>query len=70
MDTTEAVEEASFIVSACSEYNISLPLAIDVESAGNGSGLSFSEGSSGGMSGSILGIGGKCFPIKLSIKFT
>ena len=38
MDTTEAVEEASFIVSACSEYNISLPLAIDVESAGNGSG--------------------------------
>lgn len=38
VDTTEAVEEASFIVSACSEYNISLPLAIDVESAGNGSG--------------------------------
>ena len=27
VDTTEAVEEASFIVSACSEYNISLPLA-------------------------------------------
>lgn len=38
VDTTEAVEEASFIVSACSGYNISLPLAIDVESAGNGSG--------------------------------
>ena len=38
VDTIEAVEEASFIVSACSEYNISLPLAIDVESAGNGSG--------------------------------
>ena len=38
VNTTEAVEEASFIVSACSGYNISLPLAIDVESAGNGSG--------------------------------
>ncbi len=38
VDTTEAVEEASFIVSACSGYNISLPLAIDVESAGGGSG--------------------------------
>lgn len=38
VNTTEAVEEASFIVSACSGYNISLPLAIDVESAGGGSG--------------------------------
>ena len=38
VDTTEAVEEASFIISACSGYNISLPLAIDVESAGGGSG--------------------------------
>lgn len=38
VNTAEAVEEASFIVSACSGYNISLPLAIDVESAGNGSG--------------------------------
>lgn len=38
VNTAEAVEEASFIVSACSGYNISLPLAIDVESAGNGRG--------------------------------
>lgn len=38
VNTNEAVEEASFIISACSGYNVSLPLAIDVESAGNGSG--------------------------------
>lgn len=38
VNTAEAVEEASFIVSACRGYNVSLPLAIDVESAGNGSG--------------------------------
>lgn len=36
VNTNEAVEEASFIISACSGYNVSLPLAIDVESAGNG----------------------------------
>ena len=38
VNTNEAVEEASFIISACSGYNVSLPLAIDVESAGNGKG--------------------------------
>ena len=38
VNTNEAVEEASFIISACSGYNVSLPLAIDVESAGNGRG--------------------------------
>lgn len=38
VNTNEAVEEASFIISSCSGYNVSLPLAIDVESAGNGSG--------------------------------
>lgn len=38
VNTAEAVEEASFIISACSGYNISLPLAIDVELSGNGSG--------------------------------
>ena len=38
VNTNEAVEEASFIISACSGYGVSLPLAIDVESAGNGSG--------------------------------
>jgi GH25 family lysozyme M1 (1,4-beta-N-acetylmuramidase) len=38
VNTNEAVEEASFIISACSGYNVSLPLAIDIESAGNGSG--------------------------------
>jgi GH25 family lysozyme M1 (1,4-beta-N-acetylmuramidase) len=38
VNTTEAVEEASFIVNACSKYSISLPLVIDVESAGGGSG--------------------------------
>lgn len=38
VNTSEAVEEASFIVSACSGYNVSLPLIIDVESAGGGRG--------------------------------
>lgn len=38
VNTAEAVEEASFIVNACKKYNISLPLVIDVESAGGGSG--------------------------------
>lgn len=38
VNTNEDVEEASFIISSCSGYNVSLPLAIDVESAGNGSG--------------------------------
>ena len=38
VNTSEAVEEASFIISACRGYNISLPLAIDVESAGGGAG--------------------------------
>lgn len=38
VNTNEAVEEASFIISSCSGDNVSLPLAIDVESAGNGSG--------------------------------
>ncbi len=38
VNTTEAVEEASFIVQACSKYSISLPLVIDVESAGGGAG--------------------------------
>lgn len=38
VNTNEAVEEASFIISACSGYNVFLPLAIDVESAGNGRG--------------------------------
>ena len=38
VNTNEAVEEASFIISACSGYNVSLPLTIDVESAGNGRG--------------------------------
>ncbi|MDD6844993.1 MAG: GH25 family lysozyme [Clostridia bacterium] len=38
VNTSEAVEEASFIVNACKKYNISLPLCIDVESAGGGAG--------------------------------
>ena len=38
VNTSEAVEEASFIVQACSKYSISLPLVIDVESAGGGAG--------------------------------
>lgn len=38
VNTTEAVEEASFIVEACRKYSISLPLVIDVETAGGGSG--------------------------------
>jgi GH25 family lysozyme M1 (1,4-beta-N-acetylmuramidase) len=38
VNTQEAVEEASFIVNACSKYSISLPLVIDVESAGGGTG--------------------------------
>lgn len=38
VNTSEAVEEASFIVQACSKYSISLPLVIDVETAGGGSG--------------------------------
>lgn len=38
VNTNEAVEEASFIISACKSYSVSLPLAIDVESAGNGTG--------------------------------
>ncbi|MDD3239210.1 MAG: GH25 family lysozyme [Lachnospira sp.] len=33
-NTSEAVAEASFIIEACSGYNITLPLAIDVEWAG------------------------------------
>lgn len=35
VNTEEAVEEASFIIEKCRNYNISLPLAIDVEWAGD-----------------------------------
>lgn len=35
VNTEEAVEEASFIVEKCRGYNVTLPLAIDVEWAGN-----------------------------------
>lgn len=38
INTQEAVEEASFIVKAVEGYNISLPLAIDVEYANGGNG--------------------------------
>jgi GH25 family lysozyme M1 (1,4-beta-N-acetylmuramidase) len=38
VNTEEAVEEASFIVNACKSYSISLPLVIDVETAGGGTG--------------------------------
>lgn len=40
VNTEEAVEEASFIVEKCRGYNVTLPLAIDVEWAGN----SYEEG--------------------------
>ena len=49
VNTEEAVEEASFIVEKCRGYNVTLPLAIDVEWAGN----SYEEGRANSISASI-----------------
>lgn len=48
VNTEEAVEEASFIVEKCRGYNVTLPLAIDVEWAGN----SYEEGRANSISAS------------------
>lgn len=48
VNTEEAVEEASFIVEKCRGYNATLPLAIDVEWAGN----SYEEGRANSISAS------------------
>lgn len=48
VNTEEAVEEASFIVEKCCGYNVTLPLAIDVEWAGN----SYEEGRANSISAS------------------
>lgn len=46
INTAEAVEEASFIIEKCRSYNVTLPLAIDVEWAGD----SDEEGRANGLS--------------------
>lgn len=48
VNTEEAVEEASFIVEKCRGYNVTLPLTIDVEWAGN----SYEEGRANSISAS------------------
>ena len=48
VNTEEAIEEASFIVEKCRGYNVTLPLAIDVEWAGN----SYEEGRANSISAS------------------
>lgn len=48
VNTEEAVEEARFIVEKCRGYNVTLPLAIDVEWAGN----SYEEGRANSISAS------------------
>ena len=48
VNTEEAVEEASFIVEKCRGYNVTLPLAIDVEWTGN----SYEEGRANSISAS------------------